>query len=78
MFNYLPSEYKKIQADCDKLFEFYGGCDNCNHQLCCRIASPVMLWGEIIPIAKKSKIIFNFLINLSRKNINCIKKHRYT
>jgi Fe-S-cluster containining protein len=56
MFNYQPEEIKKLQIACNYLFKIYGGCENCNHQLCCRINAPVIHRGEVTSIARSLKM----------------------
>ena len=81
MFEWKPMRIKQLEMACSYLFKLYGGCDNCSHKLCCRIFSPVILKGEITPIARSIKlkpIDFEkrYLLNVGDSNSN-LKMHRY-
>jgi len=51
MFEKRPKAIKDLEIASDILFKMYGGCDNCEHSLCCKIFSPVVFRSEIEAIA---------------------------
>jgi Fe-S-cluster containining protein len=73
---------KMIAHACSYLFDIYGGCENCSHQLCCKIYAPIIGGDEVKRIARfthnkpdefKEKYLYDIPVEFS----NGIKKLRY-
>jgi Fe-S-cluster containining protein len=47
MLGQRPEPIKNLERAVASLFQMYGGCDNCDHCLCCKIFSPVVYAEEI-------------------------------
>lgn len=66
---------KYITKELSNIFEYYGGCENCDHMLCCKINPPVVNGDEVSRMVRykklsedefKNKYLFNYRFDLGQ------------